>query len=86
MTRKPDVRLKRAYDQPSPDDGQRILVLWPRGLAKGAAHIDEWIKTVAPSAELRRWYGHRPERFAESRRRYHDELGQPERADALAPD
>jgi uncharacterized protein YeaO (DUF488 family) len=81
-----DVRVRRVYDQPSPDGGQRLLVdrLWPRGLTKDAAHVDEWIKAVAPSDELRRWYGHDPARFAGFRRRYADELGEPERAAALA--
>jgi uncharacterized protein YeaO (DUF488 family) len=81
-----DVRVRRVYEQPSPDDGVRLLVdrLWPRGLSKDAAHIDEWVKDVAPSDGLRRWYGHEPERFAEFRRRYVTELHEPERAEALA--
>ena len=81
-----DVRVRRIYEQPSPDDGVRLLVdrLWPRGLSKDAAHIDEWVKDVAPSDGLRRWYGHEPERFAEFRRRYVIELREPERAEALA--
>jgi uncharacterized protein YeaO (DUF488 family) len=81
-----DVRVRRVYEQPSPDDGVRLLVdrLWPRGLSKDAAHIDEWVKDVAPSDDLRRWYGHEPERFAEFRRRYVDELREPQRAEALA--
>lgn len=70
------LRLKRAYEAPSPDDGLRILVdrLWPRGLKKGAARIDHWLKEVAPSAELRRWFGHDPARWDEFRRRYAAEL------------
>jgi uncharacterized protein YeaO (DUF488 family) len=85
MPTKRDVRLRRVYDQPLPDDGRRILVdrLWPRGLSKEAAHVDEWVKTVAPSTGLRRWYGHQPAKFAEFRRRYGDELRDPERAEAL---
>ena len=81
-----DVRVRRIYEQPSPDDGVRLLVdrLWPRGLSKDAAHVDEWVKDVAPSDELRRWYGHEPERFEEFRRRYADELREPARAQALA--
>jgi uncharacterized protein YeaO (DUF488 family) len=75
------IFLRRVYDEPSPDGGLRVLVdrVWPRGLTKDAAHLDEWIKDVAPSTPLRRWYGHRPERFAEFRRRYLAELadGQP---------
>jgi uncharacterized protein YeaO (DUF488 family) len=85
MTRQQDVRVRRVYEEPSPDDGKRILVdgLWPRGLSQGSAHVDEWIKAVAPSTGLRRWYGHEPARFAEFRRRYHDELREPGRAEAL---
>jgi uncharacterized protein YeaO (DUF488 family) len=80
-----DVRVRRVYDQPSPDDGQRFLVdrLWPRGLSKAAAGLSEWVKDVAPSDELRRWYGHDPQRFAEFRLRYADELREPVRARAL---
>lgn len=81
----PQVRARRVYDQPEASDGRRVLVdrLWPRGLAKDAAHIDEWLKAIAPSDELRRWYGHDPARFDEFRRRYGVELRDPERAGAL---
>jgi uncharacterized protein YeaO (DUF488 family) len=81
-----DVRVRRVYEQPSPDDGVRLLVdrLWPRGLSKANARLDEWVRDVAPSDDLRRWYGHDPERFPEFRRRYVAELQEPERADALA--
>jgi uncharacterized protein YeaO (DUF488 family) len=70
------VRLRRVYDDPSPDDGIRVLVdrVWPRGLTKAAVHLDEWTKDIAPSTQLRRWYGHQPERFIEFRRRYLTEL------------
>ncbi len=70
------IRIKRAYDEPSADDGMRILVdrLWPRGLAKTKLKIDAWPKHLAPSTALRRWYQHDPERFAEFRRRYLAEL------------
>ena len=80
------VRVRRVYDGHSPDDGARVLVdrLWPRGVAKDAAGLDEWRRDVAPSPELRTWYGHVPDRFADFRRRYRDELTQPERAEALA--
>jgi uncharacterized protein YeaO (DUF488 family) len=73
------------YDEPETSDGRRVLVdrLWPRGLTKEAAHIDEWLKAVAPSDELRRWYGHDPAKFGEFRRRYGDELAEPERAAAF---
>ncbi|HEX7739924.1 MAG TPA: DUF488 family protein [Marmoricola sp.] len=73
---KPKVRVRRAYDAPSPDDGRRVLVdrLWPRGLSKERAGFDEWCKTVAPSTELRKWYSHDPDKFEEFTHRYRDEL------------
>jgi len=79
------VRVRQVYDDPSPDDGARVLVdrLWPRGLAKDAAAVDEWAKDVAPSTALRRWYGHDPEKFAEFRRRYQAELTETGPAEAL---
>jgi uncharacterized protein YeaO (DUF488 family) len=69
-------QLKRAYDPASPDDGCRVLVerLWPRGVSKERAALDAWLKDLAPSAGLRKWYGHAPERWEEFRRRYWDEL------------
>jgi uncharacterized protein YeaO (DUF488 family) len=72
------IRLKRVYEEPAPDDGSRILVerLWPRGLSKERAAVDRWIKDVAPSPELRRWYNHDPARWDEFRRRYRAELRQ----------
>jgi uncharacterized protein YeaO (DUF488 family) len=72
----PRIALKRIYEPPSPADGRRILVdrLWPRGVSKARAHIDVWMKDVAPSTELRRWFDHRPERWLEFRRRYIVEL------------
>jgi uncharacterized protein YeaO (DUF488 family) len=86
MTGKDKVRVHRVYEEPTPDDGTRVLVdrLWPRGLSKADAAIDEWCKQVAPSPELRKWYGHDPGRFEEFARRYQSELQDPERADALA--
>jgi len=70
------VQLKRAYAPPEPSDGFRVLVdrLWPRGLKKADAAIDLWLRDVAPSSELRRWFGHRPDRWAEFRDRYRAEL------------
>lgn len=70
------LRLKRAYEPAGPEDGVRILVdrLWPRGVSKVDAAIDEWMKDVAPSAELRQWFGHDPGRWAEFQRRYRAEL------------
>jgi uncharacterized protein YeaO (DUF488 family) len=71
-----DIRIKRAYEAPSPQDGARILVdrLWPRGLKKEDASLSQWMKEVAPSPELRRWFGHDSARWAEFRRRYESEL------------
>jgi uncharacterized protein YeaO (DUF488 family) len=79
------IRLRRVYDDPSPEDGRRVLVdrVWPRGLTKDDAHLDEWIKDAAPSTPLRRWYGHCPERFTEFRRRYLAELTDPRPAAAM---
>ena len=72
----PDIRVKRAYLPPAPEDGVRILVdrLWPRGVSKSDAKIDHWKKELAPSSELRRWFGHDPSRWDEFRRRYQAEL------------
>jgi uncharacterized protein YeaO (DUF488 family) len=84
--RRSEVRVGRAYDEPSDQDGTRVLVdrLWPRGLSKAKARLDEWCKQVAPSPELRRWYGHDPALFPEFRRRYLAELAGAEQAAALA--
>jgi uncharacterized protein YeaO (DUF488 family) len=81
-----NIRVRRVYEQPEPDDGTRVLVdrLWPRGLAKARAALDLWCKDVAPSGELRTWYGHDPERFKEFARRYRLELDDAQRASALA--
>jgi uncharacterized protein YeaO (DUF488 family) len=81
-----EVRVRRVYEEPADDDGRRVLVdrLWPRGLSKERAHLDQWCKQVAPSPELRKWYGHEPDRFDEFTRRYRAELDAPERAEALA--
>jgi uncharacterized protein YeaO (DUF488 family) len=82
------VDVARVYDPPVPADGARVLVdrLWPRGIAKASAESEgwSWCPEVAPSTELRRWYGHDPARFDEFVARYRQELGQPERATALA--
>jgi uncharacterized protein YeaO (DUF488 family) len=71
-----NIRLKRAYEPPSAEDGLRVLVdrLWPRGLGKSEAAIDRWLKEVAPSSELRRWFGHDPRKWNEFRRKYQVEL------------
>ncbi|MGH7627980.1 MAG: DUF488 domain-containing protein [Gemmatimonadales bacterium] len=72
------LRVKRAYEAPAPEDGRRILVdrLWPRGLSRERAAIDEWVKEVAPSSQLRQWFGHDPAKWSEFRKRYRQELRQ----------
>lgn len=72
-----DLRAKRAYEPASDEDGHRVLIdrLWPRGLSRERARLDGWEKDLAPSGELRRWFGHDPDRFEEFRRRYLEELG-----------
>jgi uncharacterized protein YeaO (DUF488 family) len=71
-----NVMLKRAYESPAKTDGERILVdrLWPRGLLKAEAEIDLWLKDIAPSTELRQWFGHDPEKWSEFKKRYSAEL------------
>jgi uncharacterized protein YeaO (DUF488 family) len=85
MKRTPDLQVRRVYDEPHRGDGTRVLVdrIWPRGLSKNKAHLDEWCKQIAPSTQLRQWYGHDPQRFDEFSRRYQQELNEPERAQAL---
>ncbi len=80
------VALKRVYEQAETQDGTRILVerLWPRGLTKERAHIDMWLKEVAPSNELRRWFGHDPDKFADFQRRYEAELASESGQEALS--
>lgn len=70
------MKIKRVYEKPERDDGYRILVdrLWPRGISKASAEIDEWIKEIAPSTELRKWFNHEPEKFSEFKKRYKEEL------------
>lgn len=71
-----EIRIRRVYDAPGPDDGVRVLVdrVWPRGLSKADAKLDEWAKDLAPSTDLRKWYGHDPAKFSEFRHRYIREL------------
>lgn len=76
------VRTKRVYEDPDPDDGTRVLVdrLWPRSVSKAEAQLDEWMKAVAPSDDLREWFDHDPDRWDEFRERYRAELdNRPER-------
>ena len=70
------VALKRAYETPDPEDGRRILVerLWPRGLSKEKAQVDLWLKDIAPSTQLRKWFGHDPDKWTEFKMRYRAEL------------
>jgi len=83
---KSQVHVGRVYDEPTDQDAMRVLVdrLWPRGLTKARAGLDEWCKQVAPSPELRKWYGHDPQRFPQFRHRYRAELATGEQAAALA--
>ena len=85
MSGQPRIRVGRVYDPRTAEDGARVLVdrLWPRGLTKKRADLDEWCKQVAPSAALRAWYGHDAARFGEFGRRYRIELHDPDRAAAL---
>ncbi len=70
------IKIKRAYEEPAKADGYRVLVdrIWPRGITKEAAAVDEWQKEIAPSTALRKWFGHDPERWKEFQQRYRDEL------------
>jgi uncharacterized protein YeaO (DUF488 family) len=73
-----DIRLKRAYEPAASSDGYRVLIdrLWPRGVSRQKARLNAWERELAPSAELRQWFGHQPNRFEEFRRRYIEELRQ----------
>jgi len=86
MAKTSNVQVRRVYDEPHASDGARVLVdrLWPRGMSKDRAELTQWCKEVAPSPELRTWYGHDPQKFDEFARRYRRELGDQEHADALA--
>lgn len=79
------VNIKRAYDMATPGDGTRILVdgLWPRGISKTGLKISKWEKAIAPSQVLRKWYGHDPGKWQEFRKRYHEELKESPRKEAL---
>jgi len=76
-------QVKRVYEEPEPGDGYRVLVdrLWPRGLSRDRAHVERWARELAPSTELRRWYGHDPQPFDDFRRRYEQELSEPDLAE-----
>lgn len=79
------IRVRRVYEAPDAADGTRVLIdrVWPRGVSKDELAMDEWVKDVAPSAELRKWFGHDPDRFPEFRRRYRDELDDHDAREAL---
>jgi len=79
------IKIKRLYDAPEDSDGKRILVdrLWPRGVAKDKARIDEWLKAIAPSDQLRQWFGHKPERWEEFQKRYREELQSAEKQELM---
>jgi uncharacterized protein YeaO (DUF488 family) len=79
------LRIKRVYDATEPDDGKRILIdrLWPRGISKTDVHLNEWIKELAPSTELRNWFGHDDARWEEFRNRYIEELSSPNKMKLL---
>ena len=80
------IVVRRIYEDPDGAGGYRVLVdrLWPRGLAKERVHFDAWLKDLAPSSELRRWYGHQPAKWPEFQRRYRIELAEPARQEQLA--
>ena len=86
MAKSAQVAIKRVYDEPGEGDGMRVLVdrLWPRGLSKERARVDLWLKEVAPSSELRAWFGHDPAKFDEFRKRYEAELASGPAHEALA--
>lgn len=81
----PSIRLQRAYDEPGPDDGRRVLVdrVWPRGRTKEHLRLDAWERELGPSTTLRQWFGHDPQRWQEFQARYHLELAQPDQARTL---
>ncbi|MGW7292663.1 DUF488 domain-containing protein [Streptomyces xiamenensis] len=85
MTSRPDIQVRRVYDPPDKQDGTRVLIdrIWPRGISKADAHIDEWPKEITPSTDLRHWFHGEQGSYAEFRRRYLAELKAPERADEL---
>lgn len=82
------IKVKRVYENPDKDDGMRILVdrLWPRGLTKEKARVDLWLKDIAPSTELRKWFGHDPARWNEFRERYREELKKNKKTTSLLKD
>jgi uncharacterized protein YeaO (DUF488 family) len=81
-----EIRIRRVYDTPTAEDGTRVLVdrIWPRGISKQAANLDDWIKDAAPSTALRTWYGHDPDRFSQFRDRYRAELTAPASQSAVS--
>lgn len=81
-----DIRIKRIYEDPSKEDGHRILIdrIWPRGVSKKDAKLDDWVKDIAPTSELRKWFGHDPKKFDEFAKKYRKELDdKPEELDEI---
>lgn len=76
LKRMMDIRIKRVYEAPAKEDGYRLLVdrVWPRGMTKEHAHVEEWLKDIGPSTELRKWFGHEPPKYSEFKKRYRQEL------------
>jgi uncharacterized protein YeaO (DUF488 family) len=85
MCKKMKISIKRAYDDPAPEDGYRVLVdrVWPRGRSKNALTLDDWAKTLAPSTKLRKWFGHDPERWQNFQECYRQELAAPAQRERL---
>ncbi|MDN6132545.1 MAG: DUF488 family protein [Brevibacterium sp.] len=85
MSEQHQVQVRRIYDDPVNSDGTRILVdrIWPRGISKDKAKLDDWLKDLAPSSDLRKWYSHDPDKFEEFSRRYREELKDDDHAEAL---
>jgi uncharacterized protein YeaO (DUF488 family) len=84
-SRKMKIAIKRAYDDPAPEDGYRVLVdrVWPRGRTKEVLALDDWVKAIAPSAKLRKWFGHDPKRWHTFQERYREELAAPDQRERL---
>lgn len=82
------IKIKRVYEKPDKDDGFRVLVdrLWPRGFTKEKAHVDVWLKEIAPSTELRKWFGHEPEKWPEFKKKYLQELKENEKPVSILRD
>ncbi|PKR77152.1 DUF488 domain-containing protein [Halalkalibacillus sediminis] len=80
-----NIQLKRIYEKANKNDGQRVLVdgVWPRGVSKEDAHLDKWLKEIAPSKDLRQWFGHDPDKFNDFKKKYKEELKEDQRKEAF---